>query len=62
MKNLYVFKETGNLYEVLDDNAEMKNPETREWIKCVIYKSLDSGKTYVREETDFREKFKSCYD
>jgi len=53
----YTFKKTGNQYEVLEESAEMKNPITRNWEKCVIYKSLDSGKIYVREETDFREKF-----
>jgi hypothetical protein len=53
----YKFKKSGNLYKVLEDKAEMKDPETRKWVECIIYKSEDTGKIYVREKSDFRKKF-----
>jgi hypothetical protein len=58
MKNkTYQFKKTGNLYKVLESEAEMKDPEKRDWKECVIYQSEDSGKIYVREKSDFKKKF-----
>lgn len=54
---IYKFIKTGNLYKILEDNAEMKDPTTRNWIKCVIYQSLETDKIYVREIQDFNKKF-----
>ena len=54
---LYKFKKTGDLYKVLWSESEMKNPETRTWEECVIYKSFSTEKIYVREKSDFYKKF-----
>jgi hypothetical protein len=39
------------------NEARMKNPETREWMDCIIYSNVDNGSLYVREKDDFFEKF-----
>ena len=58
MKNLvYRFKKTGNLYQVLESELEMKDPKMRDWKEAVLYKSLDTNKIYVREKSDFKRKF-----
>lgn len=36
----------------------MKNPTTREWVDCVVYRDIRSYETYVREKIDFEYKFK----
>lgn len=62
------FLKTGDLYKVLEESSEMKHPESREWIKCVIYqqyKKLVEGeyqeisdpKIFVRERKEFLERF-----
>lgn len=72
------FLETGDQYEVLNLNVEMKDPSTREWIKAVSYKRYKTlnhetgelelpgddikDKVFVREFNDFRRKFESCLD
>ncbi|MBP3732202.1 MAG: hypothetical protein J6I84_03040 [Bacilli bacterium] len=57
MKNkIYIYNKTGNQYRVLGD-AKFKHPETREWVKCIIYQSVDTGETYVRETGEFMERF-----
>jgi len=53
---IYMFKKTGNLYEVLG-YGKMKNPVTREWLDCVIYRGQETGETYVRELQEFNSKF-----
>jgi hypothetical protein len=54
----YKFKKSGNLYMVLEDKAEMKDPGTRKWVECIIYQSLTEPlKIYVREKSDFKKKF-----
>jgi hypothetical protein len=59
MKNkIYVYEKTGGKYKVLESEAEMKHPDRRNWVECVIYKSEDTGKIYVREKSDFKRKFK----
>ena len=53
MKNkVFVFNKTGNSYLVLEE-GEMKDPSTREWLKSVVYKSLETGNIYTRELNDF---------
>lgn len=47
--------DTGNRYFVLNDKAEMKHPETREWVRAFIY--TDNVNIYCREERDFRKRF-----
>jgi hypothetical protein len=54
-KKVYEYK--GNQY-TLKGIAEMKNPETRKWQRCHIYKSVDSGIEYVRESEEFLKLFK----
>lgn len=44
------------IYRVVN-KARMKNPETREWMDCVIYSDIDNGSIYVREMNDFFDKF-----
>lgn len=67
------FLKTGDLYKVLEENSEMKHPESREWNKCVIYqqyKKLVGGeyqdisdpKIFVRERKEFLERFLPAFD
>ncbi len=61
MKNYIVeYMETGDLYLVLGE-TKFKHPESRQWISAILYKPLygDMGLTYVREISDFTEKFKT---
>ena len=62
MKNLvYRHKKTGNLYKVVESEAEMKDIKIRDWKECVIYRSLSiPSKIYVREKSDFKKKFEVC--
>lgn len=51
-------KPTDNgLYRIVDF-CKMKNPTTREWVDCVVYRDIRSYETYVREKIDFEYKFK----
>ena len=60
MSNIYKFKETGNLYEVISFSAKMKNPITREWLDAVIYQSYNNeNETWVREKSEFLERFEN---
>lgn len=52
---MYAYKDKS--YRV-HSSAEMKHPESGKWIKCVVYHSIENGKMYVREEKDFKAKFK----
>lgn len=53
----YRFKETGNIY-VITGQCEFKHPERRDWIKAFIYSPVDKmEKIYVRECSEFLEKF-----
>ncbi len=70
------FLKTGDLYTVLNENIEMKNPETREWLRAVSYKKFKvlennelrdpgpefEGRIFVREYQDFNQKFKICQE
>ena len=67
------FLKTGDLYKVLEENSEMKHPESREWISSVIYQSykklvdgeyieVTEPKTYVREKAEFLERFLPVFD
>ena len=62
MKNLvYRHKKTGNLYKVVESEAEMKDIKIRDWKECVIYRSLSiPSKICVREKSDFKKKFEVC--
>lgn len=64
-----------NHYAILVEKALMKNPETKEWVECVIYKqhkNLVNGEyvpvpeedkmIFVREYKDFWNKFTLCLD
>jgi len=56
---VYKFKKRGTMYLILGV-VSMKNPETREWVDAVLYSSLSDenlGKRFVRELSDFKDKF-----
>lgn len=67
------YNETKNRYSIISEGL-MKNPETREWQKCVIYRQYqelndlgeyvdiqeDKKLTFVREKIDFLNKFTLC--
>ena len=53
---VYIFSKTGNEYTVLEE-GELKDPSTRKWIPCVVYKSMETGNVYSREKIDFLNKF-----
>ena len=72
--NLFL-KQIVNHYIVLQENAIMKNPETREWENCIIYQEYkhctpegyvevpeSERKIFVREKKDFLRKFTLCLD
>ena len=52
---IYTYK--GKHYQVLSF-GEMKNPQTRDWEKCVVYIQLENRNTYVRNREEFFNKFK----
>ena len=54
---IYTYRKTGNRYKVIGDEAKMKDPSSREWIKCIIYQSQDTGDIYVRALDEFLERF-----
>ena len=68
------FLKTGDIYEVLSLNYEMKDPITREWHRAVSYRKYIvlrdgnlqdpgpefEGRVFVREYQDFKEKFELC--
>lgn len=41
--------------------VKMKHPETREWIEAVEYNDWEVLNFYVREKSDFLNKFKPYY-
>lgn len=45
------------IYRIMDF-CRMKNPTTREWVDAVIYRNIRTYDTYVREKSDFEDKFK----
>lgn len=75
MEKIVEYEGTKNHYKVLQEDAIMKNPETREWEKCVIYQDYkrstpggyveippENRKIFVREKKDFLNKFTLCLD
>lgn len=52
-----VYKYKGKKY-LIENEAEMKNPETREWQSCTIYIQLETGLRFVRKTEEFRKLFK----
>lgn len=68
------FLKTGDIYEILSLDCEMKNPTTREWSRAVSYKKYKvlengelkdpgpefEGRVFVRDYQDFRERFELC--
>lgn len=64
-----------NRYTILAEKALMKNPETKEWVDCVIYQQYkilidgeyvtvpdDTKMVFCRESSDFWNKFTLCLD
>jgi hypothetical protein len=75
MEKIVEYEGTKNHYKVLQEDAIMKNPETREWEKCIIYQEYkhntpegyievpaEERKIFVREKKDFLNKFTLCLD
>ena len=54
IETLYTHYRKGGNYTILH-YAEMQIND--EWIESLVYKSLDSGKIYVRSSEDFDNKF-----
>lgn len=57
--NIYKCKSTGQLYEVISENARMKDPTFDRWIDCVIYRPLCDSQyeMFTRLSVDFYDKF-----
>lgn len=75
MEKVVEYEGTKNHYKIIQENALMKNPETREWENCVIYQEykhntpkgyievpVEDRKIFVREKKDFLNKFTLCLD
>lgn len=60
-KNIYVYPKTGNQYKVLF-RCKMKLPVERTWIDAIIYMGLKDDNFYVRERSDFFDKFVKLKD
>lgn len=45
------------IYRIMDF-CRMKNPTTREWIDAIIYRNIKTYEMYVRDKSDFEQKFK----
>lgn len=45
------------LYEIVGF-CRMKNPTTGEWADAVMYCNIKTDETFVREKSDFEDKFK----
>ena len=55
MSKIYGYK--GVKYKEMH-RAKLKNPQTGEWVRCVIYSPVEVGVAiYVRVEWDFDQKF-----
>ena len=54
MKEIFKYIKTGQLYEVVQ-KAIMKNPITRKWEDCVIYRQhgTENPMTFVRNAEEF---------
>lgn len=59
--NIYRYKSTGKLYEVISENARMKDPTFDRWLDCVIYRPLDDNKyeMFSRWSVEFYDKFEA---
>jgi len=53
-----VYQYKSKRYYIIEE-AEMKNPQTREWEECIVYLSLENGKKYVRNKEEFYKLFKN---
>lgn len=67
------FLKSGDLYKVLEENSEMKHPESRDWIPSIVYQSykklvggeyveVTEPKVYIRERQEFFERFLPAFD
>lgn len=45
------------IYEIMGF-CRMKDPTTREWVDGIIYRNIETFEVFVREKTDFEDKFK----
>lgn len=45
------------IYRIMEF-CRMKNPTTREWVDAVIYRNIRTYENFVREKSDFEDKFK----
>jgi len=52
----YIYKQ--KQYEILDKELELKNPETREWHKAVLYRQIETGLWFCRDKNEFFKLFR----
>lgn len=56
----YTYKD--KTYVIVRWEARMKHPETREWVRAVVYRDInDSYAFYIREYKDFTSKFEESW-
>lgn len=55
MKALYTYKE--NDYYIIGKSL-MKNPQTREWQKAILYSTVGTELVFCREKEEFDKLFK----
>lgn len=53
--NIYQYE--GVFYTKLGE-GRMKHPVTREWVPAVIYTQTGQNEVFIREKTEFYERFK----
>lgn len=57
-KHVWVHLKTGNRYTIVADSCKMKRPDTREWLKAIIYMN-QQGEWFVRWKDDFLLEFQT---
>lgn len=51
-------------YQVVEDpeHCLLKDPGSNEWLQCVIYRQVTTGKVFCRAINSFRERFTALED
>jgi hypothetical protein len=55
--NFGYYEYKGNRYYIIK-SVEMKDPHSGLWVEAYLYRQYGYHKEFVREKTDFEEKFK----
>ena len=63
-ESVWTHKKTGNRYKVISENAKQKDPETGNWINCVIYAPLYENEIemFSKERESFYSEFEKYRD